>query len=78
MKYLKTFEELKPETYRKAAKGILNRDIKDYERITGNKASELQKLNAEEKAKELEDFAKEREKYWDEEKKIYNLPPKKD
>ena len=96
MKYLKTFEELSPEVYKNAAKGILSRarknnleEIEEYERITGRKASELQKLEAEEqakeaeeqakeKAKELEDFAKEREKHWDEKKQMYNLPPKKD
>jgi len=61
MKYLKKFEELSPKVYKNAAKGILYRDIEEYERITGRKASELQKLGAEEKAKELEDFAKERE-----------------
>ena len=77
MKYLKTFEELSPNVYKNAAKGIRSRDIEEYERITGRKASEGQKLEAEEKAKELEDFAKEREKHWDKGKKMYNLPPKK-
>jgi len=79
MKYLKKFEELSPKVYKNAAKGIRSRDIEEYERITGRKASELQKLGAEKKAKELEDFAKEREKHWDEEKQIFNdLPSKKD
>ena len=75
MKYLKTFEELSPELYKKvvAGGGILSRGIEADERITGKKASEEAEEQAKEKAKELEDFAKEREKYWDKEKKVYDF-----
>ena len=60
MKYLKTFEELSPEIYKNAAKGILYRDIEEPA-ITGRKVSKEAAEKAEKQAKELEDFAIERE-----------------
>ena len=67
MKYIKKFEELNPEIYKNAADGIRKRAI-EYKKIVGEVDKE-----AEEKAKNLEDFAKEREEKYDPKKGQYNL-----
>ena len=71
MKYLKTFEELTPEIYKSAADGIRKRAIKD-KKIFGMSSPEREE-EAEKKAKDLEDFAKEREEKYDPKKRQYNL-----
>ena len=80
MKYLKRFnEELTPEVYKRASKGILDRQKKDAEvrkKLGMIAPSEEEEEDAKKRAEELEKFAKEREKNYDGQNKIYSLNKK--
>lgn len=76
MKYLKRFnEELTPDVYKRASKGILDRQEKnaEFRKKHGLSASKWEQEKAEKSAEELEKFAKERGENYDPETKTYNL-----